>query len=132
VAREYFSGHFVFHESREKSRRIPLALADLNWGLSIHFAFIFLKRMMVIKAGDARLFEISLGNDPMLGSDPSRIEYGTQTLNKILLENIKQTAKRFRYQTRCFYSGMILFIIRHVLEMVCASKSLAPNCFFCQ
>lgn len=97
--------------------QIPLAIAVLSWGLSIFCGLKFLKYTISNLYANNDYFKIVKGKHPDIGNQPELIKVGVESFREAMKTNGKTMKKYFRFQSYLFYSGIILFIVWHIIEM---------------
>jgi ABC-type transport system involved in multi-copper enzyme maturation permease subunit len=97
--------------------QIPLALAVLSWSISIFCGLKFLKYVISCLYANNGYYEIIKGRFPNIGSNPELIKSGVEGFREAMEINGKAMKKHFKFQGYLFYSGIILFIIWHIIEM---------------
>lgn len=97
--------------------KIPLALAVISWGISIFCGLKFLKYVISNLYANNGYYEIIKGRHPDLGNDAALIECGVKGVIEAMGTNGKEMKKYFKFQGYLFYSGIILFIVWHIIEM---------------
>ncbi len=99
----------------------PLALAVLSWGLSIYCGLRFLKYALSILYANNALFNIFQGIEPGVGNYPQLIEAASSGVEQAIKQSSETSSKLFKWQERLFYSGIVLFLFWHLLEMYALS-----------
>lgn len=97
--------------------QIPLALAVLSWSISIFCGLKFLKYVISNLYANNSYFEIINGNHPGIGKNPEYIEAGVKGFKEALKINSNAMSINFKIQGYLFYSGILLFIVWHIIEM---------------
>tara|TARA_B100000953_G_scaffold291694_1_gene278119 strand:+ start:655 stop:1095 length:441 start_codon:yes stop_codon:yes gene_type:complete len=97
--------------------QIPLGLAVASWGISIYCGITFLKILLTSLFANNTYYEVINGNHPETGNHPQKIEAAVKGLNNALSTNRKKAKRLSTSQDILFYSGIILFLVWHILEM---------------
>ena len=100
-----------------KWTQIPLGLSVLSWGISIYCGLTFLKYVISTLFANNAYFDIIRGQYPGVGKDPEKVLGATKGIKTAIESNIKTAERYFNWKQRLFYSGVILFIFWHILEM---------------
>ena len=101
--------------------QVPLALAVLSWGLSIYCGLRFLKYALSILYANNALFNICQGIEPGVGNHPHQIKAASSGVEEAIKQSAETSNKLFKWQERLFYSGIVLFLFWHLLEMRASS-----------
>lgn len=96
---------------------LPLGLAVLSWSMSIFFGLKFLKYVISCLYANNGYYDIIKGRHPDLGSDPDYINAGIQGFREAMKTNGKRMKIYMALQGGLFYSGILSFLVWHVLEM---------------
>jgi hypothetical protein len=91
--------------------------------VSIFCGLKFIKFVISNLYANNSYFDILAGRHPELGKDPGKIGAGVEGIMQAMESNGNAANKYFIWQGRLFYSGIILFILWHVLEMYLTSKT---------
>lgn len=102
--------------------KIPLGLSVLCWGLSILCGLMFLKSVVGNLYTNNAYFEIIKGKDTIVGTHPENIKFAINEIQKIMKTNSERASKLGSFQEWLFYSGIVLFIVWHILEMCQLTK----------
>lgn len=97
--------------------QIPLGLAVLSWSLSIFCGLKFMKYVISSLYANNEYFQIINGKNEDIGKNPERIKIGIQAYREAMEINSNRMRKLFKWLNVLFYSGIIFFVIWHVLEM---------------
>lgn len=97
--------------------QIPLGLAVLSWCLSIFFGLKFMKYVISNLYINNEYFQIFSGKNKNSGKNPESIKIAIQTYKKAFEINSNRMRKLFKKFSVLFYTGIIFFIIWHILEM---------------
>jgi hypothetical protein len=100
-----------------KYSQIPLAMAVAAWGLSVYFGLKFITYSLSILFANNALFDVIKGNHPDAGTHPERIEAASKGIVHAMDTSSESARQISIWQKRLFFSGMILFLFWHVLEM---------------
>ncbi len=96
---------------------IPLGLAVASWATSIFCGFRFKKYILSNLFANAEHLEIIAGKSPTVGADPELIQAASDAVRYSLEQNARHGKSCSLWHHRLFYTGMILFMVWHVLEM---------------
>jgi hypothetical protein len=96
---------------------IPLGFAIVSWGSSIFLGLKYLKYMMSIINANIEYLNIKSGQHPHAGRNPELIKAGMEGVMNAMDSNIKKASLFFRWQNYLFITGMILFIVYHIISM---------------
>ena len=111
---------FAVHKTSGVSMKwiqLPLGLSVLAWGLSIFTGLKFLGYSISALYTNNAYFEVIKGNDPMVGNHLQKKKIATDTLLEVMKKNSDTASKYAEWQNRLFYSGVVLFLVWHILEM---------------
>lgn len=108
--------------------KIPLALAVISWGISIYCGLKFLKYVISNLYANNDYYEITNGRHPDLGNNAELIECGVKGFMEAMKINGKEMKKYFNFQNYLFYSGIVLFIIWHIIEMYLKTETINVSC----
>ncbi len=97
--------------------KIPLGLAVISWSLSIFLGLKFLKYVISSLYANNSYFDLIKGKHPSVGSQPELIKDGVKGLREAMEINGGRMKKYFAWQGYLFYSGILLFIVWHIIEM---------------
>lgn len=111
-----FSIYITLDEPLDFSQ-IPLGLAVFSWSISIYCGLSVLQNELHHLNSNNDYLEVAHGKDPYIGNDISKQETGLKFLHDLMNDINKQGETKARWQNRLFYSGMLLFIIWHVMQM---------------
>ena len=100
-----------------KLTQMPLGLAILCWGLSVFCGLRFLKYVISTLYANNAYFDIIQGRDSEIGTHPQKIEAATSGVKQAMETNSNRASSYSKWQERLFYSGIILFLVWHILEM---------------
>lgn len=100
-----------------KWTQLPLAISVGCWGLSIFCGLRFLKYILSSIYVNTGYLNILQGIEPGVGTHPEKMKIAASIV-KQTMESISEISNNLsKWQERLFYSGIILFIVWHVLEM---------------
>lgn len=111
---------FAIHQTTNKHlsySQIPLAIAVLNWGISIYSGLKFTSRSIDFFYTNNEYFELLQGRSDIAGKELWKIQVGKETMEKIMKEKIGKVGKFAKCQNNCFYIGSVAFIVWHIIEM---------------
>jgi hypothetical protein len=111
---------FSIYKTENKSltySQIPLAIAVIFWSISIFCGLKFLKYVISNLYANNDYYEIIKGRHPNLGDNQELKKIGVEAFREAMVINNKEMKKYFKFQGYLFYSGIILFIIWHIIEM---------------
>jgi hypothetical protein len=97
--------------------KIPAGIAIICWTVSVFLGLKFLRFTISNLFANDKYIEIKKGEAPEVGSNQNMQLFAEKTLEDIMNKNGESANRFFKWQQRLFISGMILFIIWHVLEM---------------
>lgn len=97
--------------------KIPLGLAVLSWSISIFLGLKFLKYVISSLYANNSYFDLIKGRHPSVGLRTELITAGVEGLREAMQINEGRMKKCFSWQGYLFYSGILLFIVWHILEM---------------
>lgn len=100
-----------------KFGQIPLGLAIMSWLLSIHFGFLNIVRTLTVLRSNIAFLYIKAGINPLDGTKMPDIDNPTDIIEKSIKKSNEKTSLYFNKQRATLYSGIIFFIIWHLLEM---------------
>ena len=95
---------------------IPLAFAVICWSISIFLGLKFLKYVISVLYANNDYFAIIKGKHPDVGNHPELIKAGIEGFKEAMQINSSRMKKYFNWQGYLFYSGIMFFLIWHVLE----------------
>ena len=95
----------------------PLGIAILSWGLSVYLGLKYIRTGLSVIHDNIDLIDMNEGRHPATGQHPQMIAAGRKTLLDIINEKSNQSSSLHTWQNRCFYLGMIFFIIWRIVEM---------------
>lgn len=97
--------------------QIILALANLCWAISIFFGLR--NRAYVISTiyANKSYLDVLDGVYPDVGTNPKLIKLASEGIMNAMQSNSDKAGKLMDWQDRLFYSGIIFFIVWHILEM---------------
>lgn len=108
--------------------QIPLALAVIFWSVSIFCGLKFLKYIISNLYANNGYYEIIKGRYPGIGKNPDLIESGVKGFQQAMEINSKAMKRYFKFQGYLFYSGIILFIVWHLIEMYLKTEMMNVSC----
>ncbi|WP_298248399.1 hypothetical protein [uncultured Christiangramia sp.] len=97
--------------------QIPLAIAIGCWGFSVFCGIQFLKYILSNLFAESSYYDIIAGHHPELGNDPEKIKNAIIGLTKATKINAERGQNYSKWHYRLFYSGIILFLLWHIIEM---------------
>lgn len=97
--------------------QIPLGIAVLCWALSCYFGLEFIGRGTDLIYSNLALIDIMDGQHEFTGTNPQKIIYGSEKLIEIMNIKGKKRETFAKMQSIFFITGIISFIIWHLLEM---------------
>ena len=62
-------------------------------------------------------FNIIQGRYEEIENHPLKIEAGTSGVKQVMQTNSERTSSYLKWQERLFYSGIVLFLAWHIIEM---------------
>ncbi|AOW16724.1 hypothetical protein LPB03_04250 [Polaribacter vadi] len=111
---------FVVNQTNEESLnfyQIPAGLAILSWGYSVYCGLSFMKYIISTLFANDTYLAILEGNHPEIGKDSIKQELAAKGTMEAIKFNSKTAMKLSKSQNLFFITGMILFLIWHLLEM---------------
>jgi len=96
---------------------LPLGVAVLSWCISVFCGILFLKYVISTLYADIKCFEIFEGTDPEVGNHQQMIEAAIKGIKSAMKSNINKALRLSKWQSYLFYTGIIFFIIWHILRM---------------
>lgn len=90
--------------------QIPLGISILCWGLSIYCGLTFLN--YIISSLYTNLIYLEFTKNHNVGIEKVKADF-----NDTMSKSSEKTSKLLKWQVNLFYSGIVLFIIWHILEM---------------
>lgn len=96
---------------------VPLGIAVLCWGISIFSGLRFIKYSISTIYANATYLEVTSGIHPETGPSPILIKAASEGIMQAMKENGKTAEKYAKAQEYLFYSGIIAFLLWHILEM---------------
>jgi len=100
-----------------KWSQIPLGISVICWGISIFCGLMFVKYVLSNLYANNAYFEISNGRHPYAENSTTTLEADIKTIKKAIESNGQTAEKHFNWQGRLFYTGIVFFILWHILEM---------------
>jgi hypothetical protein len=94
-----------------------LGLSVLCWGFSIFCGLRFIKYVISTLYANDAYFDIVNGKHEKVGNHPDNIAAATKGIKQAMAYNSDRAFILAKWQERLFYSGMVLFLAWHVLEM---------------
>ena len=106
-----------------KWTQMPLGLAIICWGLSVFCGLNFLKYVISTLFANNAYFDIIQGRDSEIGAHPQKIEAATSGVKQAMKTNSNRASSYSKWQEKLFYSGIILFLVWHIIEMYQATPN---------
>jgi hypothetical protein len=97
---------------------IFIGSAVLSWMLSAFYGFRFLEIFLDSLALNNRFFDIIRANEEDLDPTPIVIETAKKSMIEQFTELSQKSKIFFSRQLYCFYIGIILFLVWHILTMI--------------
>lgn len=98
--------------------QIPLAGAVMAWCISIFCGLKFIQYQISGLYNNVELLKILDGTSELISNKPHLIPYAKELMVDTIEKNGVKASKLANWQDRCFYIGISLFIVWHVLEMI--------------
>lgn len=98
--------------------QIPVGIAVVSWCTSIFLGLNYIKYQISGLYTNVQYLRIPEGTNREIGNNPHLYKFSMEVLENIIEKNSTKASKLGDWQDRCFYIGIIFFIIWHVLEMV--------------
>ncbi|ESU20212.1 hypothetical protein FEDK69T_30270 [Flavobacterium enshiense DK69] len=108
--------------------QIPLAIAVICWSVSIFCGLKFLKYVISSLYNNNSYFEIINGKDPKVGNNLEKIEISIEAFKEAWKINANSMKRYFTWQGYLFYTGIILFIVWHIIEMYFRTQLMNLSC----
>lgn len=97
---------------------IPLGISILCWGFSVYFGLKYqLHAMNLLRLFSEREL-IQTGTHPDIGNNLEDVSWATTSLNELAEGFSNKGGDKFKWQERLFYSGIIFYLVWHILEMI--------------
>lgn len=96
---------------------LPAGLSVISWGISIYCGLRFMQYSTGTLFDNAQLLEMQKGTHPVTGTDPKKVKDGVSIKWEQILKNLPTAEKLSKAQNIFFYSGIILYLIGHIIEM---------------
>lgn len=106
-----------------KYTQIPLGGAVVAWCISIFCGLKFIQYQIAGLYNNVELLKIQDGTSELIADTPNIIEYAKKLMLEQIEKNGNKTSKLAKGQDWCFYIGIFLFIVWHVLEMVATTST---------
>lgn len=97
--------------------KIPLGIATLLWGWSFFSGYKRRSYTLSIIYSNVELLQIISGNHKDVGNHPQRIEAASLGISNAINSNSKISELWAKSQMYSFFSGMVMFVIWHIIEM---------------
>jgi len=91
--------------------QVPVGLAVISWG------FRFLQYVLSSLYANKEYLDVLEGKHEKVGVHPQKIQAAASGIRQALESNSDATQSLGTYQNIFFYSGIILYLIWHVIEM---------------
>lgn len=106
-----------------KYTQIPLGGAIVAWCISIYCGLKFIQHQISGVYNNIELIKIQEGTSELITDKPHLISYATELMIEKLKANGDKTSQLANWQDWCFYIGIFLFIVWHVLEMAMTTST---------
>ena len=104
--------------------QIPLGGAVAAWCISIFCGLRFIQYQIAGLYNNVEYLKIQDGTSEMIAYNKGLIPQALNMMREILEKNGNKASKLANWQDWCFYLGIFLFIVWHILEMT----QTAPAC----